>query len=162
MPETTTERLAALVGLLAALLLLLVAFTAKSRGDPIPVAAFGAPETAADVATPPSAPAPASPVPARTRPKPPPKTAATQPLLILTAARGDCWLSAHSGSAEGRLLYEGTLLSGRSLRLIGPRLWLRFGAAANLDLTLNGKRIAALPTGTGDVVATAKGIQPAV
>ena len=160
MPETTTERLAALVGVLAALLLLLVAFTANSRGDPVPVAASAGPGTSTEVATPSAAQTAPSPV--APRPKTTPKSAANTPLLILTAARGDCWLSARSGSADGRILYEGTLLSGRSLRLNGARLWVRFGAAANIDLTLNGKKIAALPAGTGDVVATATGIQPAV
>jgi hypothetical protein len=159
MPETTTERLAALIGLVASLVLLFIAFSANTRQDVVPVAASRT-QAATQVTTQPPALSPASPVAAST--KPAPRPAANRLLLILTAARGDCWLSARSGSADGRLLYEGTLLSGRSLRLDGARLWLRFGAASNVDLTLNGKKIAALPAGTGDVLATARGIQPAV
>jgi Domain of unknown function (DUF4115) len=159
MPETTTERLVALVGLAAAVVLLLIAFSPQTRENVVPVAAPGAPETSAELETPSSTQPAASPI--ATRTQPPPTAAADTALLVLTAARGDCWLSARRDSAEGPLLYEGTLLSGRSLRLDGARLWLRFGAASNVDVTLNGKRISALPTGTGDIVATAKGIQPA-
>jgi hypothetical protein len=159
MPETMTERLAAVIGLVAAAVLLFIAFSANAHEDVVPVAASSAGETAGGATIPPDLERLASPV--GTRTKPAPKRPASTPLLVLTAARGDCWLSARSGSAEGRVLYEGTLLSGRSLRLDGAQVWVRFGAAANVDVTLNGRETAPLPAGTGDVVVTAKGIRPA-
>jgi hypothetical protein len=81
--------------------------------------------------------------------------------LTLTAARGDCWLSVRAGTPDGKVLYEGTLVSGRTIQLAGARLWVRMGAAANLDLTLNGKRVAGLAAGTADLVVTPSGVRPA-
>jgi hypothetical protein len=159
MPETTTERLAALIGLVAAISLMLVALSAQTQGNTVPAAARvpvdGVPaasvpqqpdESVVAAARPPAA------------PKSPPSSTV---LLALTAARGDCWLSVRAGTPEGKVLYEGTLASGRTIRLEGARLWVRFGAAANLDLTLNGKKVAALPAGTVDVVATPAGVRAA-
>jgi hypothetical protein len=57
------------------------------------------------------------------------------------------------------VLYEGILTSGKSISVEGARLAIRFGAAANVDLTLNGKRVAALPRGTTDVVVTPAGVR---
>jgi hypothetical protein len=159
MPETTTERLAALVGLVAAISLVLVAMSARTPKDAAQVAA----PAAADAVSAPSEAEPADdPVVAVARPPaaPKPPSAATA-ALTLTAARGDCWLSIHAGTPDGKVLYEGTLLSGRTIRLAGARLWVRMGAAANLDLTLNGKKVASLPAGTADVVATPAGVRPA-
>ncbi|MGH2799315.1 MAG: helix-turn-helix domain-containing protein [Thermoleophilaceae bacterium] len=47
--------------------------------------------------------------------------------LVVTAARGDCWLSVRAGSRDGRVLYEGTLREGDSLRFARKRLWIRMG-----------------------------------
>ncbi len=80
--------------------------------------------------------------------------------LVLTAARGECWLSVRAGSGEGRGLYEGLLVEGRSLRFAGKRLWVRMGAPWNLEAKLNGKA-ATLPADTGNVVVTRAGIRPA-
>jgi cytoskeletal protein RodZ len=79
--------------------------------------------------------------------------------LLLTAARGDCWLEARVSSATGKLLFTGNLEQGRSIRLTKTRrLWVAFGAGANLDVTLNGRRVEGFPTGTAAVVVTAKGV----
>jgi Domain of unknown function (DUF4115) len=67
--------------------------------------------------------------------------------LILTATRGDCWVEVRSGSATGAPLYSGTLASGRSLRFSRPKLWLRLGAASNVDVVVNG-RPSSVPPGT--------------
>lgn len=83
---------------------------------------------------------------ARRRPdraKPP----ATGPTLILSATRGDCWVEARAGSATGEALYAGTLTTGRSLRFQRPRLWLRLGAASNVDIVVNGRPLS-VPPGT--------------
>jgi cytoskeleton protein RodZ len=81
--------------------------------------------------------------------------------LVLTAARGDCWLSVRNGSWEGRLLYEGMLLEGDSLRFVGKRLWVRMGAPWNLKARLNGRAVPRLPADTGNVVVTRAGLRPA-
>ena len=92
---------------------------------------------------------------------PPAKRAGfTHQKLVLTAARGDCWLEARVSSATGKLLFAGTLEQGRSIRLTRSRLWVAFGAGANLEVTLNGRRVESFPTGTAAVRVTAKGVSP--
>lgn len=81
--------------------------------------------------------------------------------LALTAARGDCWLEVHAGSATGRSLYEGVLAEGKSLSYSAPRLWIRLGAAENVDAILDGRPVANFPRGTADIVATSRGVRPA-
>lgn len=98
--------------------------------------------------------APAAATPSATR------LASTPAKLLVTAARGDCWLEARVGSATGNLLFTGNLEQGRSIRLTKKRLWIAFGAGANLDVTLNGRRVEGFPTGTSAVVVTAKGVSP--
>lgn len=94
---------------------------------------------------------------------PPAKRAGfTHQKLVLTAARGDCWLEARVSSATGKLLFAGTLEQGRSIRLTRSRLWVAFGAGANLEVTLNGRRVESFPTGTAAVRVTAKGVSPPV
>jgi Helix-turn-helix domain/RodZ C-terminal domain len=78
--------------------------------------------------------------------------------LVLTAARGPCWLSAHLGSRAGRRLHEGMLEQGQSLRLAGKRLWIRLGAPSNLEASLTGEP-ARLPDDTANVVVTAGGLR---
>jgi hypothetical protein len=71
--------------------------------------------------------------------------------LVLTARRGDCWVEVRAGSATGETLYAGTLASGRSLRFTRPRIWLRLGAASNVDIEVNGQP-SAIPSGTVELV----------
>lgn len=83
---------------------------------------------------------------------PPPKP------LVLTAARGDCWISVHVGSASGRLVYENVLLQGKTVAFgLRKPLVLRVGAGANLDARANGRPIT-LPSLVGDVVVTRRGV----
>jgi hypothetical protein len=70
----------------------------------------------------------------------------------LAAVRGDCWMSVRRGSAEGEVLYEGVLASGESLRFTARRLWLRLGAASNVELSINGRAVEGMPAGTVDLV----------
>jgi hypothetical protein len=110
--------------------------------------------------------APARPRPETIRPQPPPVTTTaarstptgttaqpTQTIsrIVLTASRGDCWVVARSGSGSGPLLYEGLLQTGRTVRLEAKRVWLSLGAAANVDVLIDGKH-QALPEGTIEVV----------
>ncbi|MBA3747775.1 MAG: DUF4115 domain-containing protein [Solirubrobacterales bacterium] len=80
--------------------------------------------------------------------------------LAITAARGDCWLEVHAGSATGKLLYEGILDEGKTLAVSGRKLWIRFGAGENVDLTLDGKT-EQVPAGAANVLVTTNGVQPA-
>jgi hypothetical protein len=59
--------------------------------------------------------------------------------VIVTAARGDCWISARLGSEKGRVLDERILAQGESVTLRGKRVWLSVGAAANVDISVNGQ-----------------------
>lgn len=89
------------------------------------------------------------------RPKPAKVTA-----LVLTAARGRCWLSVHRDTAAGRTLWEGTLEQGSTVRFRGRRLWLRIGWPPALDARLDGRSLA-LPSRTATVVVTASGLRSA-
>jgi cytoskeleton protein RodZ len=91
-------------------------------------------------------------------PAPPPRRSRVE--LVVTADGGASWVEAHSDSATGPLLFQGTLESGRELRLAGRRIWLRLGAASNVSLALNGRSTPTELFGTVDVLVTPQGIQP--
>ena len=59
--------------------------------------------------------------------------------VVVTAARGDCWISARLGSENGRVLDERILAQGESVTLHGKQVWISIGAAANVDVTVNGE-----------------------
>ena len=82
------------------------------------------------------------------------KSAPPSPTLVITARRGDCWVEARAGSARGRLLYAGLLVTGRSLRFVRRKVWLRLGAASNVDLLLNGRE-SKIPAGTVELTLPA-------
>lgn len=86
----------------------------------------------------------------RTTPVAPPATPAVS-TIVLSASRGDCWVLARNGSSTGPVLYEGLLQQGTSTRLKAKRLWLSLGAAANVDVVIDGKP-EELPGGTVEVV----------
>jgi cytoskeleton protein RodZ len=58
--------------------------------------------------------------------------------LVLTATRGDTVIEVHAGSIAGRILFQGTLLQGKSQRFVGNRIWISAQPPSNLDATLNG------------------------
>jgi len=80
-------------------------------------------------------------------------TAPTTARLLLTAARGRCWLLVRRHSASGSLVYESTLAQGQMVRFTAGRLWIRIGAPWSLDATLNGKPLR-LPAATGNILVT--------
>jgi cytoskeletal protein RodZ len=95
--------------------------------------------------------------PAAQPPKPAP---AHVPILVVTAARGSCWLLVRLGSSTGPTIYQQTLQSGRTLRLgLRKGLWIRIGAPWNLDASVGGRSLS-LPSQVGDVLATAGGFTP--
>jgi hypothetical protein len=82
--------------------------------------------------------------------------AATRPArqlvtVVVTASRGDCWLSARVGSESGRVLDERVLLQGESVRLRATRVWLSLGAASNVDVLVD-QEPREVPAGTVAVV----------
>ena len=86
------------------------------------------------------------------KPVPGRAVAVTRLLLVtITASRGDCWISAHRGSATGPVLAQKTLLEGESTSLRGRKIWLELGAAGNVDVSVDGKA-RPIPTGTTNVV----------
>jgi hypothetical protein len=101
---------------------------------------------------------PPPPPPAEPRTVANPPAAATSPAattsLTISATRGDCWVEVRAGSPTGELLYAGTLAAGNTLRFNRERLWLRLGAAANVDVTVNG-RPSTVPPGTVELVLPA-------
>jgi cytoskeleton protein RodZ len=80
--------------------------------------------------------------------------------LVAVAANGNCWLEIHRGSEAGPLLYEGTLLQGRSTAPFrGERLWVNVGAPSNVVIRRNGKRVALPGTGVPrQIVVSRKGV----
>jgi cytoskeleton protein RodZ len=79
--------------------------------------------------------------------------------LVLTAARGDCWMSVRANSATGQLLYQGSLEQGQTQRFVKwRRVWIELGAPANLRVRLNGKT-ARFPSRQAVVLVTARGVR---
>jgi cytoskeleton protein RodZ len=78
-------------------------------------------------------------------------------VVEVTAARGRCWLLIKEGSANGRILYSGTLEAGDSVRLDQTdTYWANVGAPSTLDLTLNGEA-SEVPEPYGNFLITAAG-----
>ncbi len=77
---------------------------------------------------------------AKAKPKPDAPAPTRTARLAVTATRTS-WLELRRGSSTGRIVYSGELPAGRSLHVRAPRIWARFGAAANLEIVLDGKRL---------------------
>jgi hypothetical protein len=78
--------------------------------------------------------------------------------LRLSAAQASSWVVARRNSADGRVLFQGTLATGRSLRLRGERIWLRLGAPAGLRARLDGRALA-LPARTSTILVREGGLR---
>src|SRR5581483_2392592 len=73
------------------------------------------------------------------RPAPPLAVVHPKPAtLVIRAAKGDCWLLVRRGGPSGKVLYQATLNQGGVLRFGPVRLWIRFGAPANVVATRDG------------------------
>jgi len=107
-------------------------------GDDAVTQASASPPAPARVAPPP--PPPPAPPPVERTAVPTRAVPVKQVVLVtITASRGDCWMSAHRGSATGPLLAERTLLDGETVSLRARRIWLELGAAGNVDISVNGR-----------------------
>ena len=156
MPNTYREKVIAAVGFGAVLLLALVALVGGNSSD-------GAEPIANPPPPPPAATAPET---TTTPPPPPATTTGRQPqpgdvTLVVTASRGESLVAVRVDSEDGESLYEGVLAQGRSIRRFSPRLWIRLGAAENVDLTLNGQPVERLQAGPLDLIATPGQLQAA-
>lgn len=158
MPETPAERVVFTLGLAAiAVLAVLVGLTWRHdhhahAAPPHKVAAVPATTAAVDATTPKRTP--------RTVTATTTTTAAAPQAsvrLVLRASH-DTWLSVRSGSAAGRVLFTGILAAGSSRSFSGSALWTRFGAAANLRASVDGKNIS-LPGGTYSALITSGGLR---
>jgi hypothetical protein len=91
-----------------------------------------------------SAPFPRQPAPASSPRETPPTSAAVRPQsvsLVLHDVRNDSWVEVRRGSADGPLAYSGVMRTGDRIELSGRRLWARFGAASDLEITADGRRM---------------------
>jgi len=92
--------------------------------------------------------------------KPPVTTNAVR--LIVTAKRGNCWLEVHSGSATGRILFQGTLERGQKKLFTGRKLWITLDRPESLSTILNGHTRLLPGGGVKTLIITSRGIRPGV
>lgn len=93
--------------------------------------------------------------------KPHTRTVSKVAHLVVSARDGNSLLEVHSGSAAGRLLFQGTLLRGKSVSFSGKRLWIDATAPANLVVNLNGRKARLPGTKPRVLIVTARGIETA-
>ena len=60
--------------------------------------------------------------------------------LRVTGLGKGSWLEVRRGSKHGPVVFSGVVADGKHLRFSGRRLWVMFGAATNLVVTVNGER----------------------
>jgi cytoskeletal protein RodZ len=154
LPVESNFVVVALAGIAAVTVLVVVAWRFSSGETPVDNSIF--PNTATQPASGETTEASAGTV--ETTPTEP-GAAAPVARLVLTAARGDCWVQVRAGSVSGRLLFEGTLEQGQAKRFTRKRLWLEVGAPSNLNVRLNGRRAQGFPQGPAIVLVTAKGVR---
>jgi hypothetical protein len=75
-----------------------------------------------------------------------PAAPAKTPLRFGVTATQDTWLELRRGSKSGRVVFSGILPAGEHLHVSGPRIWARFAAAGNADVTVDGRRVALMGT----------------
>jgi cytoskeleton protein RodZ len=91
-----------------------------------------------------------------------PHVAANGVNLIFKAKRGNCWLEVHSGSATGRILFQGTLELGQRKLFHGRKLWITLDRPENLGTILNGHSRRLPSGGVKTLIVTSRGIRPGV
>jgi uncharacterized protein DUF4115 len=88
----------------------------------------------------------------------PPTKTKPRSTFVFMAAGGDSWLQIRSDSFTGRALYEGVLPLGETVLLRSKRLWIRFGAASHVQLSIDGRRTRLPAFGTFDAFAGPRGV----
>jgi cytoskeletal protein RodZ len=165
----STAYLIILLPILAALATTLVLDYFIWSDDPKPPASAGASPQQPDrgsattaVPTPPSPGAGGSsvnPPPSSSAASPSPSSSETPVQLKVTASRGDSWLVVRSGSIGGRVLFDGLLERGDSFSASKSRLWVRLGAATNVDVDVDGSPPPVDLYGTLDAIVDADGFR---
>ena len=84
---------------------------------------------------------PAPHVAARTTAAVVPATPAVTPVRLKVTATKDTWLELRRNSKTGPVVFSGILTGGQDLHVSGRRIWARFAAAGNVDVTVNRKPI---------------------
>ena len=80
--------------------------------------------------------------------------------LVVTAARGPSFLEVRNGGANGKIVWEGTLEQGQTQRFVKyRRLWIDLDEPQNLNVKLNGRRVADFPTEPAVVVVSTDGVR---
>jgi hypothetical protein len=104
----------------------------------------------------------------KAKPKPAAKPApvrvakAVPAVAVLSAARGRSWVSVRVGGANGRVLFQGILEQGKTLRFgLKDHLWVRMGRPWLLDVRLGGRTVGGLPTQPANLVLTRDGAEAA-
>jgi hypothetical protein len=82
--------------------------------------------------------------------------------LIVAAKRGNVWLEVHSGSATGRIIFQGTLERGQRKLFSAQRLWITLDRPENLGAVLNGRSRVLPAGGVKTLIVTSRGIRPGV
>jgi hypothetical protein len=80
-------------------------------------------------------------------------------VLVVSAPRGSSWLVVRNRWNHGKVLYAGVLPQGHTVRFRRLQLWVRFGAASNLDVTVNDSHPDAGLYGTLDAVVSHSGFR---
>jgi cytoskeleton protein RodZ len=86
--------------------------------------------------------------------------------MMLTGALGDSWVEVYANSRSGKLIHEGTVEAGRSVRFgtehVYRRYFVRMRSPENLRMTVNGTVVSLPNRGARTAVTvTANGIRPA-
>jgi len=90
---------------------------------------------------------------------PPPTTTAFHGVGLVTQG-GSCWIQVRQGSSTGKLLYQGTVHPGNTLRWGVMPVWMRLGAPQYVRLKVNGRPIAPITTANPvDLLVGASGAQ---
>jgi hypothetical protein len=151
-PEERWESVVFWLGIGAVVALVALIVVGGSAKAPIGRAEAAEPTPTATVVAP--TPPPTQPT-VTAKPKPRPAPAA---VTLRLTARNDTWLSVRTSSGH-TVLYEGTLPAGAARTFSGTSFDVRFGAAANVEATLNGKPLR-LPGGTYSVTIRRAGLGP--
>lgn len=75
--------------------------------------------------------------------------------MTVNAVRGPSWVVVRAPA--GRVLYQGMLVQGGSLRERGSALWAEFGAAGNVDVRVDGRLVQLGRGALTGVILTAQG-----
>jgi cytoskeleton protein RodZ len=94
---------------------------------------------------------------------PKPTAAKRRPsVAVVRAERGPSWIIVRVGGAGGKVLYEGILEQGRTLRFgLGHKLWMRMGRPSLLDVRVGGHAVGGFPALPANVLLTRDGAEAA-